>query len=80
MPPSMTKKLYLNFEKLGENFAKTGKFDLAIQHKLKQPYRMSKLRIFTFKLMSLTGLTNFYWNSNLKKNNAFEQRFDKPYN
>jgi hypothetical protein len=30
-------------------------------------------------MMAKTGLTNFYWNSNLKKNGAFEKRFDKPY-
>jgi len=29
--------------------------------------------------MSKTGLSNFYWNSNLKKNGAYKNRFDKPF-
>ncbi|MFW6370050.1 MAG: hypothetical protein ACOC10_02460 [Bacteroidota bacterium] len=37
------------------------------------------MRRFLFSLVSKTGLTDFYWNSNLKRNNAFSKRFDKPF-
>lgn len=79
MPPSMTKKLFGRFESLGEYFAKNEKFSTEIKQTLRKPYKMSPVRIFLFKLLSRTGLTNFYWNSNLKKNNAFSNRFDKPF-
>ena len=32
-----------------------------------------------YELLQKIGLTNLYWNINLKKNNAFERRFDTPY-
>ena len=79
MPPSMTKKLYLNFEKLGAYFALTGKFNPVINRKLRTPYRLSYFRLLFFKLGIKTGLANFYWNKKLKDNNAFEKRFAQPY-
>jgi NAD(P)H-dependent FMN reductase len=79
MPPGMTKKLFSQFEQLGRYFAEFQNFDPQIMKQLRNPYRLSSLRIMFFKLMSKTGLTNYYWNMNLKKNNAFEKRFDKPF-
>jgi multimeric flavodoxin WrbA len=79
MPPGMTKKLFSQFEKLGSYFAEFNNFDPQIMKQFRKPYKFSPLRVFFFKLISKTGLTNFYWNMNLKKNNAFEQRFDKPF-
>jgi putative NADPH-quinone reductase len=40
---------------------------------------MSKKRRRRFKFLSLLGLTNIYWNHQLKQNNAYQRRFDKPY-
>lgn len=79
MPPNMTKKLFGQFEKLGSYFAEFHNFDPKIMKQLRKPYKFSALRVFLFKLISKTGLTNFYWDMNLKKNKAFEQRFDKPF-
>lgn len=79
MPPSMTQKLFLNFEKLGFYFASTGEFDPAILKKLREPYRMSFIRLLFFRMVIITGLGNFYWNSKLKENNAYNQRFAQPY-
>ena len=79
MPLSMTKKLFLNFEKLGCYFALTGKFDLAINKKLREPYRMNFFRLLFFRLGIKTGLANFYWNKKLKENNAYDLRFAQPY-
>jgi NAD(P)H-dependent FMN reductase len=79
MPPFMTRKLFLQFEKLGEYFAKNSAFSPQIMDKLRKPYKMSPIQRSVFSMMAKTGLTNFYWNSNLKKNGAFEKRFDKPY-
>lgn len=79
MPHMMTKKLFLSFTELGSHFAKTGEFSQKIIDELKKPYKLSAGRILFIKFGGLLGLTNFYWNSNLKKNNAFENRFAKPY-
>jgi hypothetical protein len=79
MPPRMTKKLFSQFEQLGRYFAEFQSFDPNIMMQLRKPYKLSPFRITFINLMSKTGLTNFYWNMNLKKNNAYEHRFDKPY-
>jgi len=79
MPPFMTKKLFNQFNKLGEYFAKNTAFSPQIKEALRKPYKMSLVRRTLFAMMAKTGLTNFYWNSNLKKNGAYEKRFDRPY-
>lgn len=79
MPNWMTKKLYRQFYELGKIFGIEGQFDAFICEKLARPYKFSKTRIKFFKLIMKTGLNDFYWNSQLKKNNAFDKRFDRPY-
>jgi len=79
MPPFMMRKLFLQFNKLGEYFARNSAFSPQIMDKLRKPYKMSPRKIAIFKLLIKLGLTNFYWNNNLKKNGAFEKRFDKHY-
>ena len=32
-----------------------------------------------FRLLIATGLADSYWNSQMKKNGAYERRFDQPY-
>ncbi len=79
MPASMTRKLFANFRSLGEYFAENRTFSEAIKKKLQGPLRMSKPQQIGFQIVSLTGLPNFYWNSNLKKNGAYDRRNDKPF-
>jgi len=78
-PPVMTKKLFGQFQSLGEYFAKKQGFSPEIKKVLLKPYKRSPIKIFLIKLISITGLTNFYWDHYLKKNNAYNNRFDKPY-
>ncbi|MEA3450922.1 MAG: NAD(P)H-dependent oxidoreductase [Bacteroidota bacterium] len=78
MPPIMTKKLFNNFQLLGEYFAKNEAFSEKIKTKLAKPLTMSTFRRVSFSFFSFLGFTNFYWNSNLKKNKAYKKRFDKP--
>lgn len=79
MPPFMTRKLFRSFENLGEYFAKNGVFSTVIKERLQKPLKMPLMSRFMFGLISKTGLTNFYWDNNLKRNNAFIKRFDKPF-
>ncbi len=79
MPSWMTKELFTNFSSLGEYFAKNNEFDEEINSKLRKPYKMSKIKRNLFSIISKTGLTNFYWNGNLKRNKAYEKRHNHPY-
>jgi multimeric flavodoxin WrbA len=79
MPPFMTRNLFARFHRLGKLFAATGEFDEKLMSELRKPFRLSWFRRNIFRFFVFTGLTNFYWDSNLKKNNAYDRRFDKPY-
>jgi len=79
MPSFMTNKLFKNFTNLGEQFAKNSKFDKATVKKLGSPYELSKNMVKFFNFLKFIGLTDFYWNRSLRKNKAFEKRFNHPY-
>lgn len=79
MHPKMTEKLFSKFQRLGEVFGNCGEFDKETQSFLRKPYVLSRGKRFLFSILAKTGITNFYWNMMLKKNGAFENRFNKPY-
>jgi NAD(P)H-dependent FMN reductase len=79
MPPFMKRKLFNQFFRLGQVFAQTDELDKSIINELKKPYKMNWLRRTIFRFFAFTGLSNFYWNSNLKKNNAWKKRFATPF-
>lgn len=79
MPPRMNAKLFKSFRDLGEHFARTGQFSESIRERLRKPFKLSGGRRIFFRLISLTGFNNYYWNSRLKKYGAYEKRFDRPY-
>jgi len=79
MPGWMTKKLFNQFYELGEIFGQKGQFDAKICEELAKPYKLSKTNLSIYKLLMKTGLNDFYWNQQLKKNEAFALRFDRPY-
>lgn len=74
-PAWMNKKLFKSFYELGRTFGETREFDKQVVLSLAKPERYSKFQFWVFKLLG----HNLYWNPMLKKNNAFEKRFDKPY-
>jgi len=74
-PELMNRGLYKSFYKIGEAFGKTDEFDKKIIASLAKPERYSRLR---FWIMRAIG-HQMYWNAMLKKNNAYEKRFDRPY-
>lgn len=79
MPPRMTNKLFSKFRALGEHFVIHGEFSEKIKMKLATPYRISFIKRMLFRFAGLFGITNFYWDLNLKKNGAFKKRFDRPF-
>ena len=74
-PVRMNKKLFNSFHQIGKIFGETGKFDEEIIDRLAQPERYSKFYLWLFKLFGKF----WYWDTMLKKNNAYEKRFAKPY-
>lgn len=79
MPEYMTKSVFRLFIDLGKNYAANGELKREILMKLAKPYKFSRFRLIIFRFLSTLGLTNMYWNMNLKKHNAYNLRFAKPY-
>ncbi|MGL4911761.1 MAG: hypothetical protein ACRC3Y_04940, partial [Romboutsia sp.] len=83
MFPDKFKKLYALLNDLGKNFEETQKFDEIISAKISHPYKLSDYSKFKRGLIKVgykLKLSNLGWNMMLKRNNAFEKRFDKPFN
>jgi len=79
MPQFMTKNIFSYFYELGKIYGKSGKFDEELLKKIAKPEHLSTLRRLFFRFASTVGMAHVYWNKQLKENNAFEERFDKPY-
>lgn len=78
-PESQTRQLFDSFYRLGLHFGKTGAFDEAVVRSISKMEKMPAAARVIFGLLAKAGLTNGYWNRMLKKNNAYDKRFDKPY-
>ena len=78
-PEKANKKLFDQMELIGRTYASKGIMDLSIKKEYVKSEYLSKGAQLLYSIVSLTGLTNFYWDFNLKKNGAFEKRFAKPY-
>lgn len=78
-PKSANNKLFNQFRQLGYNYAKTGTFEPVLIEKLAKPKNLGIMTQKLFNAFSWVGLVNFYWDKQLKKNKAFDKRFDKPY-
>ncbi len=79
MPDRMNKKTFSRLEKLGLLYEKNGVFDQEIIRQFGQLNRYSKMQLRRICFFKKLGLTDMFWNSMLKKNNAYEKRFDKPF-
>jgi multimeric flavodoxin WrbA len=78
-PEKANKKLFDQMQLIGETYASKGIMDFTLKREYEKAEYLSKGAQVIYSIVSLTGLTNFYWDFNLKKNGAFEQRFAKPY-
>lgn len=76
-PPSMTKKLFTSFNKLGESLALTGVLNPKLIQKLQKLYEF-KLYMIPLVNLILKGAGS-YWDQQLKENGALERSFDRPY-
>lgn len=78
-PLRMNKKLFASFYRLGVQFGRTGRLDKEVIAALARGEHLSGPIRFLLILGKRLGLVNFYWNSQLKKNQAYDKRFDRPY-
>ena len=74
-PDNYFKKRIAAFQTIGENIASCHLFDEKALKIIARSERSSKFKIFIVKLLP----TDFYWNGQLKRNQAFDKRFDRPY-
>lgn len=79
MPANVTKKLFNAFYELGEHLGREGEWKKSILKSFLVPYRFSPATKLLFRFFNLFGLTNMYWNKMLKRNGAWLNRFDTPY-
>jgi hypothetical protein len=79
MPPRMTAKKARRVANIGRLYQMNKPFLKEDKTMLEGPLVQSKAKVAFLIMMKKLGLTNFYWDQQLKKNNAFDKRFDAPY-
>ena len=78
--PKWMTKIYMELiYDLGQHLALDWELNPVIVNKLAKPERLSFTALTFYRLLSRLRLLNFYWDSQLKKNKAFENRFAQPY-
>jgi multimeric flavodoxin WrbA len=77
-PTWLTKKLYAQIAGLGEELGRSARLDRDLVKALAPKESLSATSRFIFSLASRVGLTNLYWNKQLKKNGSFGDRFARP--
>ncbi len=78
-PPWMTRRLYALMRELGMTLSETSGFDPGVLRRLAPREKMSPLRRTIFALLQRIGVGNFYWDMQLKRNDAYEDRFARPW-
>ncbi len=78
-PTKEQERILTPFVELVGSVLESGHMSAPLLAKLAAPDHLSKWILFLFKLLAPTGLIHFYWDRQLKQNNAFLQRSDRPY-
>lgn len=79
MPERMNRKLFESLREMGADLAQQGRFDPGKLQKLARPERYPRILAPVFKLFLKLPLAQSYWNNQLKQNDAYEDRFAKPF-
>ncbi len=78
-PPTAQEKMIELIVKAIHNLACNGSFNPEDIRRLARPVRFGKGAQLIFKLVARFGLVNYFWDHQLKNNDAYEKRFDRPY-
>jgi hypothetical protein len=79
MPEKANRKLFESLQELGTRFAMSGRLDPALLSAVAGIERYPATLAPLFKLFVRTPIASWYWDSQLKQNGVYEQRFAKPY-
>jgi len=79
MPENMNRKTFDALHTIGVEMAENGKFNQVSLDAFGNREKYAGIQLPFFKLMTRMPFMNWYWNSQLKKNNAYAKRFNKPY-
>ena len=79
MPDEANKKLWARLRALGAQLARDSRFGEAELKTIAGVERFSKPAITVLSVVGKLPITQFMWNSTLKKNGAWNQRFAAPY-
>jgi multimeric flavodoxin WrbA len=75
-PESMFTKKINAFKSVGRSIAEYKEFEKSDKVIISKPETLPKPKLFIMKYLNVS---NIFWNRHLKKNNAYEKRFDRPY-
>jgi multimeric flavodoxin WrbA len=78
-PERSTHKLRQSLYVLGKEFGETGQLNMQIVQKLANPTKLPWWVIPILNLFRLFGLVDYSWNTRLKANGVYEQRWARPY-
>jgi hypothetical protein len=79
MPDEANRKLWAQLRTLGEQLARHGHFGQAELKAIAGTEQFSPVAASLVSMVFKLPVAQFYWNSQLKKNGAWEQRFAAPY-
>jgi NAD(P)H-dependent FMN reductase len=77
--PDQYRKPFEIFCQLGKTFGETGQFDQALLRRLAKPERYPRILGPLFQWFLKTKLATSHWDSQLRENGAYEERFAQPY-
>lgn len=78
-PAWMVRKMLQRMSELGKYFSENKQLNPEIIQQLARPEHLGTGTKIVMKLLKPTGITNMYWNMQLKKNKAYDQRFARPF-
>jgi multimeric flavodoxin WrbA len=79
MPTEAQKGLFGNLQSLGAGLAREGNFDPKILARIASPERFPAYLAPVFRIFLKLPLSHFYFDGMLKKNGAYDRRFDRPF-
>jgi hypothetical protein len=79
MPENMNRELFETLFQLGSAFGSTGQLDPILLRRLAKPERYPAYLAPVFKVYVRLPIASFYWDSQLKGNGVYAQRFAKPF-
>ncbi len=79
MPPQATQGLFADLHLVGASLAKVGRFDREASARIAKPERFPQVLDPVFRLLLRMPMAHAYFDDMMKKNGAFERRFDRPF-